>query len=109
LGRTFSSSVGTTARSTATIFFSSISVRLIPSLRLHRLTNLKVSLAFEPRSTLGKAPSARGYHVTLLADSRLFLFGGFNGSTPFDEVHILDLAAAAYLPQVTHFDIQLPE
>ncbi|KAJ7468667.1 hypothetical protein FB451DRAFT_1136843 [Mycena latifolia] len=68
-----------------------------------------VSLAFEPRSTLGKAPSARGYHVTLLADSRLFLFGGFNGSTPFDEVHILDLAAAAYLPQVTHFDIQLPE
>ncbi|KAF8183747.1 hypothetical protein K438DRAFT_1599345 [Mycena galopus ATCC 62051] len=68
-----------------------------------------VSLAFEPRSTLGKAPSARGYHVTLLADSRLFLFGGFNGSTPFDEVHLLDLAAAAYLPQVTHFDIQLPE
>ncbi|KAJ6476282.1 hypothetical protein C8R45DRAFT_833976 [Mycena sanguinolenta] len=68
-----------------------------------------VSLAFEPRSTLGKAPSARGYHVTLLADSRLFLFGGFNGSTPFDEVHLLDLAAAAYLPQVTHFDIQLSE
>ncbi|KAJ7737879.1 galactose oxidase [Mycena maculata] len=68
-----------------------------------------VSLAFEPRGTLGRAPSARGYHVTLLADSRLFLFGGFNGSTPFDEVHILDLAAAAYLPQVTHFDIQLPE
>ncbi|KAJ7166577.1 galactose oxidase [Mycena filopes] len=68
-----------------------------------------VSLAFEPRGTLGKAPTARGYHVTLLADSRLFLFGGFNGTTPFDEVHILDLAAAAYLPQVTHFDIQLPE
>ncbi|KAJ7260916.1 hypothetical protein B0H12DRAFT_1013840 [Mycena haematopus] len=68
-----------------------------------------VSLAFEPRSTLGKAPSARGYHVTLLADSRLLLFGGFNGTTPFDEVHLLDLAAAAYLPQVTHFDIQLPE
>ncbi|KAF7345077.1 hypothetical protein MVEN_01671200 [Mycena venus] len=68
-----------------------------------------VSLAFEPRGTLGKAPSARGYHVTLLADSRLFLFGGFNGTTPFDEVHLLDLAAAAYLPQVTHFDIQLPE
>ncbi|KAJ6614701.1 hypothetical protein B0H10DRAFT_1801491 [Mycena sp. CBHHK59/15] len=68
-----------------------------------------VSLSFEPRSTLGKAPSARGYHVTLLADSRLFLYGGFNGSNAFDEVHILDLAAAAYLPQVTHFDIQLPE
>ncbi|KAJ7279085.1 hypothetical protein C8J57DRAFT_153671 [Mycena rebaudengoi] len=68
-----------------------------------------VSLSFEPRSTLGKAPSPRGYHVTLLADSRLFLYGGFNGVNAFDEVHILDLAAAAYLPQVTHFDIQLPE
>jgi hypothetical protein len=77
--------------------------------RLRRSNPALVSLAFEPRGTLGKAPSARGYHVTLLADSRLFLFGGFNGTTPFDEVHLLDLAAAAYLPQVTHFDIQLPE
>ncbi|KAJ7619469.1 galactose oxidase [Roridomyces roridus] len=79
--------------------------RYRPDLLLFNL----VSLAFEPRNTLGRAPTARGYHVTLQADSRLFLFGGFNGSTPFDEVHILDLAAAAYLPQVTHFDIQLPE
>ncbi|KAJ7785122.1 hypothetical protein DFH07DRAFT_763733 [Mycena maculata] len=82
--RTSSSSAGTTARATVTIsFFLTL-----------------------PRGTLGRAPSARGYHVTLLANSQLFLFGGFNGSTPFDEVHILDLAAAAYLPQVTPFDIR---
>jgi hypothetical protein len=36
----------------------------------------------------------------ILADSWLFVFGGFNGHDVFDEVHILDLAAAAYLPHV---------
>lgn len=100
--------MGTTARATAPTFSSLTSVGLILPHSAHH-SQFSVSLAFEPRSTLGKAPSARGYHVTLLADSRLFLFGGFNGTTPFDEVHLLDLAAAAYLPQVTHFDIQLPE
>jgi len=58
-------------------------------------------LQYEPRPTLGKAPTPRGYHASLLADSRLFLFGGFNGH----DVHIIDLAAAAYLPQVTSFSI----
>lgn len=55
---------------------------------------------------LGKPPSIRGYHATILADSRLFVFGGFNGSTSFDDVHILDLAAGAYLPQVTSFTME---
>ncbi|KAF7320925.1 hypothetical protein HMN09_00179200 [Mycena chlorophos] len=68
-----------------------------------------ITLAFEPREIYGKAPSPRGYHVSLLADSRVFLFGGFNGMAPLDEVLNLDLAAAAYLPQVTHFDLHLPE
>ncbi|KAF7304735.1 hypothetical protein MKEN_01187600 [Mycena kentingensis (nom. inval.)] len=68
-----------------------------------------ITLSFEPRDIYGKPPSPRGYHVTLLADSRLFLFGGFNGMAPLDEVLNLDLAAAAYLPQVTHFDLNLPE
>jgi hypothetical protein len=45
----------------------------------------------------------RGYHATILADSRLFVFGGYNGQTAFDDVYILDLAAGAYLPQVTSF------
>ncbi|KAJ7058127.1 galactose oxidase [Mycena amicta] len=69
----------------------------------------QVTLSFEPREIFGKPPSPRGYHVTLLADSRLFLFGGFNGLAPIDEVLNLDLAAAAYLPQVTHFELHLPE
>jgi Rab9 effector protein with kelch motifs len=64
-----------------------------------------VSLQYEPRATLGRAPSPRGYHASFLADSRLFIFGGFNGHDVFDDVHVLDLAAAAYLPQVTSFSI----
>lgn len=70
----------------------------------HRLTfTVLVSLQYEPRQVLGKPPAGRGYHATILADSRLFVFGGFNGQTAFDDVHILDLAAGAYLPQVTSF------
>ncbi|KAI0063348.1 galactose oxidase [Artomyces pyxidatus] len=65
-----------------------------------------VSLQYEPRRTLGKPPSPRGYHITILADSRLFIFGGFNGHDVYDDVHILELAAAAYLPQVTSFSIE---
>jgi len=65
-----------------------------------------VSLQYEPRTILGKPPSARGYHATILADSRVFLFGGYNGQSAFDDVHVLDLAAGAYLPQVTSFSIE---
>lgn len=53
----------------------------------------------------GRPPPSRGYHVCILADSRLFLFGGFDGHTVFDDVWLLDLAAAAYLPQVTSFSL----
>lgn len=66
-----------------------------------------VALNYEPRSTAGKPPLPRGYHVAFLADSRLFLIGGFNGSDVYDDVHILDLAGAAYLPQVTSFTIDV--
>lgn len=65
-----------------------------------------VTLQYEPRRTLGRPFQPRGYHVSLLADSRLFIFGGHDGRTVFDDVHILDLAAAAYLPQVTSFQIE---
>lgn len=65
-----------------------------------------VSLQYEPRIVLGKPPSIRGYHASILADSRLFLFGGFNGRSVFDDVYILDLAAGAYLPQVTSFTME---
>ncbi|EIN05797.1 galactose oxidase [Punctularia strigosozonata HHB-11173 SS5] len=66
-----------------------------------------VSLQYEARQTVGKRPSPRGYHVAVLADGRLFVFGGFNGHEVYDDVHILDLAAAAYLPQVTSFRIEM--
>jgi len=79
------------------------SVRLLNGERF--LSSPLVTLQYEvrPRLFLGRMPSPRGYHETILADSRLFLFGGFNGYTTFDDVHILDLAAGAYLPQVTSF------
>jgi hypothetical protein len=67
-----------------------------------------VNLQYETRTVYGKPPVARGYHATILADSRLFLFGGYNGQTSFDDVYVLDLAANAYLPQVTSFTIDAP-
>ncbi|KAJ7584764.1 galactose oxidase [Mycena floridula] len=67
-----------------------------------------VSLQYESRIVYGKPPSPRGYHVSILADSRLFFFGGYNGAVAFDDVYIIDLAASAYLPQVTSFTIELP-
>jgi hypothetical protein len=66
-----------------------------------------VSLQYEPKSTAGKPPSARGYHSSVLADGRVFVFGGFNGHDVYDDVYILDLAGAAYLPQVTSFRIDV--
>ena len=66
-----------------------------------------MSLSFETRTVAGRAPSARGYHAALQADGRVFVFGGFNGNDVFEDVHLLDLAAAAYLPQVTSFRIDV--
>ena len=68
---------------------------------------LPVSLQYEPRPTAGKPPSPRGYHCALLADSRVFAFGGYNSHDVFDDVFVLDLAGAAYLPQVTSFKIDV--
>lgn len=66
-----------------------------------------VTLKFEPKPPLGRAPSSRGYHAAILADSgtRIWLFGGFDGTNVFDDVWILDLASQAYLAQVTIFDV----
>ncbi|GBE87088.1 hypothetical protein BKA93DRAFT_762123 [Sparassis latifolia] len=66
-----------------------------------------VSLNFEIRPTAGTPPAPRGYHVAFLSDSRLFVFGGFNGNEVYDDVHLLELAGAAYLPQVTSFRIDV--
>ncbi|KAL0574766.1 hypothetical protein V5O48_007193 [Marasmius crinis-equi] len=71
-----------------------------------KLFNL-ITLQYESRPILGKAPVARGYHVSLLHDSRIFYFGGYNGTHAYDDVYVVDLAAAAYLPQVTSFTVEV--
>ncbi|KAK1222890.1 hypothetical protein PQX77_014312 [Marasmius sp. AFHP31] len=71
-----------------------------------KLFNL-ITLQYETRPILGKSPVARGYHVSLLHDSRIFYFGGYNGTHAYDDVYIVDLAAAAYLPQVTSFTVEV--
>lgn len=48
-----------------------------------------MSLSYEKRLVSGKGPSNRGYHATVLADSRLFVFGGFNGSEVFEGKQIV--------------------
>ncbi|KAF9267997.1 galactose oxidase [Marasmius fiardii PR-910] len=71
-----------------------------------KLFNL-ITLQYETRPILGKTPVARGYHVSLLHDSRIFYFGGYDGAVAYDDVSIVDLAAAAYLPQVTSFTVEV--
>ena len=44
---------------------------------VHRVLILSpVNLQYEPRPVCGKPPGSRGYHVTIIADSRLLVFGG---------------------------------
>lgn len=62
-----------------------------------------VTLQWEVKLPRGLFPSGRGYHVALLHDSRIFLSGGYNGETVFDDFWILDLSASAYLPQVVSY------
>jgi len=66
-----------------------------------------VSLQYESRPSFGRSPSSRGYHTAVVADSRLFVIGGFNGHDVHEDVHVLDLAGAAYLPQVMSFSIEV--
>lgn len=70
-------------------------------------TRSPVNLQFEPRPTAGIPPSPRGYHSAILADSRLWIFGGYNGSSAYDDVYIADLAGGSYLPQVTSFSVEV--
>lgn len=68
-----------------------------------------VTLKFESKAIAGRTPVSRGYHASLLWDSRIFIFGGFDGQTVYDDVWILDLAASSYLAQVTVFRIDADE
>ncbi|KAG2171465.1 hypothetical protein INT43_009126 [Umbelopsis isabellina] len=70
------------------------------------LLNL-VTMNWETRKIYGTIPPARGYHTVVLYDSRLILFGGYDGKVAFDDVYILELSACAYLPQITNFIIDV--
>ncbi|CAG8663312.1 15340_t:CDS:10, partial [Cetraspora pellucida] len=48
------------------------------------LLNL-VTMQWEVRKVYGTPPSGRGYHTTVLYDSRLFVFGGYDGHSVFDD------------------------
>jgi hypothetical protein len=80
---------------------------IITHLLLPLLIFITVSLQYEHRTVHGRKPSPRGYHVAFLQDSRLFAIGGFNGQDVFDEVHVMELAGASYLPQVTSFEVDV--
>ncbi|GAC99078.1 hypothetical protein PHSY_006675 [Pseudozyma hubeiensis SY62] len=73
------------------------------------LTLNLVNLQWEPRKVCGKKPQGRGYHQAWLRDSRLFVHGGFDGKDIFDDLYYLDLAACAYLPQITSFSVELDD
>lgn len=64
-------------------------------------------MAFEVRKVYDSAPNPRGYHTTVLYDSRLYVLGGYDGKNVFDDVHMLELSACAYLPQITNFEIDV--
>jgi len=66
-----------------------------------------ISLTWETRIALGRAPSARGYQAAFQQDSRLWVIGGFDGHNVFDDVYILDEGMLAYLPQVTSFNVPI--
>ncbi|BEI82567.1 hypothetical protein CcaverHIS002_0304350 [Cutaneotrichosporon cavernicola] len=63
------------------------------------------TLAWESKVPKGVPPPARGYHVAVLHDARIFISGGYNGVAVFDDLWSLDLGAGAYLPQVTTFEV----
>ncbi|KAK4465632.1 putative kelch domain-containing protein [Cladorrhinum samala] len=70
------------------------------------LLNL-VTMSWDRRKVYGLPPSGRGYHGTLLHDSRLLTIGGFDGTEVFGDVWILELAVHAYYSQISHFTIEV--
>ncbi|KAK4170442.1 Tip elongation aberrant protein 1 [Cladorrhinum sp. PSN259] len=70
------------------------------------LLNL-VTMSWDRRKVYGLPPSGRGYHGTILHDSRLLTIGGFDGTEVFGDVWILELAVHAYYSQISHFTIEV--
>ncbi|KDN45729.1 galactose oxidase [Tilletiaria anomala UBC 951] len=71
------------------------------------LTLNLVNLQWEVRRVCGRQPPGRGYHQAWLRDSRLFVHGGFDGKEIYDDLYYIDLAACAYLPQITSFSVEV--
>ncbi|KAK4136530.1 galactose oxidase [Trichocladium antarcticum] len=70
------------------------------------LLNL-VTMTWDRRKVYGLPPSGRGYHGTVLHDSRLVMLGGFDGSEVFGDVWLLELAVHSYYSQISHFTIEV--
>lgn len=69
------------------------------------LLNL-VTMNWETRTVYGKdKPEGRGYHTAALCDSRVWVFGGYDGGNVFGDCWALELGASAYLPQITSFEV----
>lgn len=69
------------------------------------LLNL-VTMNWETRKICAKEiPEGRGYHTAVLCDSRLWVFGGYDGEKVFGDCWALELGASAYLPQITSFEV----
>ncbi|KAI7906957.1 uncharacterized protein BX663DRAFT_465276 [Cokeromyces recurvatus] len=66
-----------------------------------------VNMNWETKIIYGQAPSPRGYHTSVLHDSRIILFAGYDGSVFLNDIHILDLSSYSYLPQITNFTINM--
>jgi hypothetical protein len=63
------------------------------------------NMNWEARRVYGHTPTPRGYHSAVLYDSRIFVFGGYNGQSFFNDVYVLELSSFAYLPQIVNFSI----
>ncbi|KAK7743557.1 hypothetical protein SLS53_004091 [Cytospora paraplurivora] len=70
------------------------------------LLNL-AQMTWDKRKVYGLPPSGRGYHGTVLHDSRLLTIGGFDGGEVFGDVWILEMAVHAYYSQISHFQIEV--
>jgi hypothetical protein len=66
---------------------------------LTELTSV-VTLQWESRTPGGVPPPGRGYHAALVHDARIYVSGGYNAVSVFDDLWALELGASAYLPQV---------
>lgn len=62
-------------------------------------------MQWDRRKVYGQKPCGRGYHAAVLYDSRLFIFGGFDGKQVFNDTYILELAVSSYYSQISHFSV----